>query len=432
MTLRAIARHIVGFFVIVIGIVAVFWSHPVSAYVSGGVGRIGLSPGSATWQTGQNVSVDVFFNTANVPISGVSARLRFSGTDLSVVSVATAPLSGWSFPVSTAQTASGVTTIDLMAINISTTGYSTSADTKFATITFRPLSSFSGKAVTFDQNQTKMLRKSDAADIAGTLVNGSYTASGDTVQPTPTPTPTPAPTPTPTPGGGGTGGPDNPIPTPTPTPIYSGGNVVPYCASLSANPTYATGVPTTIQFTCSGVDPDGDITAAEFFFGDGASQLVEKNVGSPGSLFTTHAYTLVGTKGASCRVRDNNRVYSSISETCKAIVTIKPSPAGPTQQQRFIETKTILPSPIADISRDVLQEAPTPTPTIEPTITPTPTPREEERESRFPWWIVGIVLALGAVGGFLYLKKRSSENVPPPSVPQPPQPDIPSAPPPSG
>ncbi|MBI3577485.1 PKD domain-containing protein [Candidatus Gottesmanbacteria bacterium] len=122
-----------------------------------------------------------------------------------------------------------------------------------------------------------------------------------TVPPTATPTPTPTATPT---------------PTPTPKP-----NDVPDCTGLSASPSSGD-APLTVNFTCSGIDRDGDITAVQFQFGDGKDKTVEKNVGSPGSLSTTYTYPTNGSFSASCRVRDNNFVYSSTPDACKKTITV--------------------------------------------------------------------------------------------------------------
>lgn len=128
--------------------------------------------------------------------------------------------------------------------------------------------------------------------------------------------PTGTPTPTPTPTGTGT-----PTPTPTPTPSS---NSVPDCTGLSVSPTSGN-ASLTVTLTCSGRDSNGDITAADFSFGDGNTRVVEKNVGNSGSLSTTYTYTSTGTFGPSCRVRDNNYVYSNTSDACKKTVTVNGS-----------------------------------------------------------------------------------------------------------
>lgn len=158
----------------------------------------------------------------------------------------------------------------------------------------------------------------------------------------PTTTPTETPTPTPT---------STPTPTPTPTPT-SAPNTDPTCTGMSASP--ASGdAPLEVTFTCSGVDPDGDITAAEFNFGNGETRLVEKNVGSPGSLSTTYSYSQTGNFGASCRVRDNNFKFSGIPDGCKKTISVGGAGAQVT-------------TPTPTTPRQIV-EGPTPTPTAAPT-----------------------------------------------------------------
>lgn len=98
-------------------------------------------------------------------------------------------------------------------------------------------------------------------------------------------------------------------------------NTVPNCTGLTVNPSTG-GAPLSVTFTCSGVDTDGDITAAEFTFGDGQQQTIEKNVGSPGSESTTHTFTTNGTFNASCRVRDNNFAYTGSTSACQKTITV--------------------------------------------------------------------------------------------------------------
>ncbi|MBI2404831.1 hypothetical protein HYV22_01475 [Candidatus Gottesmanbacteria bacterium] len=201
----------------VILLVGLFGITPARAFNASGSGKVGLSPATSTLQTGTETPVDIIFNTANTAISGISIRLTFSvpaTPDLQVVRVQPASLDGWTFNVNKIYTSGGKTTVDLMALNGTVAGYANNADTKLATITFKATAAFSGKAVTFDQTQTKMLKKSDASDILGTLGNGTYNATGATIQTTITPTATPTLTPTPT----QSQQQQNTTPTPTPTP----------------------------------------------------------------------------------------------------------------------------------------------------------------------------------------------------------------------
>ena len=165
-------------------------------------------------------------------------------------------------------------------------------------------------------------------------VNCQLIFSLSTNTPTPTPTgeqsPTPSPSPTPTSG-----------PTPTPTPTPPSNNQVPNCTGLTLSP--SSGTPSfTTTLTCSGKDTDGDITAAEFTLPDGTKKLVEQNVGSPGSISTTYTITQNGTYSFSCRVRDNNFVFSSVPSVCQQSMTIGPTPTpGPSPTPSPIPTPKI-------------------------------------------------------------------------------------------
>lgn len=163
---------------------------------------------------------------------------------------------------------------------------------------------------------------------------------------TPTPTPTETPTETPT---------NTPTPTPTPT---SAANTSPECTGLSASPNSASSAPLTVNFTCSGIDPDGDITGAEFSFGDGKTQLVEKNVGSPGTISISYNYAQNGNFSASCRVRDNNFKFSTIPDSCKKNITIGSGQTTTTTTTTVVTNLTPTPT-----SPQLAQASPTAAPT---------------------------------------------------------------------
>lgn len=182
--------------------------------------------------------------------------------------------------------------------------------------------------------------------------------------PTTTPTITLTPTLTVTPS-------STPTITPTPT------NSPPRCTGLSVSP--GAGIkPLTVTFACSGFDPDNDITAAEFGFGGSEKQLVEKGTGQFGSITVTHTYTQAGTYHVTCRVRDNNQVFSSYPDYCKYTVVVRDNSIAPTPK------RTPIPTMIPEINPVVYPEststmAPTPT---QPTITVAPTPSKIDST----WW----------------------------------------------
>jgi hypothetical protein len=155
---------------------------------------------------------------------------------------------------------------------------------------------------------------------------------GVTNTPTPTSTPThgPTETPTSTPTNG---------PTSTPTPTTVANNTTPECTSLTLTPASGT-PPYDVTATCTGRDVDGDITAVEFTLPNGTTKLVEQNVGSPGSLTTTYAISGNGTYTFSCRVRDNNNVFSSVPDACRKTISMGPTPTPPPNA-----TPTPIPTP---------------------------------------------------------------------------------------
>lgn len=209
-----------------------------------------------------------------------------------------------------------------------------------------------------------------------------------------------------------------PSPTPTPTPGQGGTNTIPTCVMLSADTSLAVGAPLAVTFTCSGVDPDGYINAADFTFGDGTSDTVYKNAGSPGSITTAHTYTTIGTLGATCRVRDNNNVFSNTSNDCKRIIIINPKPtdaAARTYYQRVIAAERGDVNPLITPTPEqvaIVYETPTP---IVPSISPIPSeqPAAKKPITNILWWILGgLVVILGVI---LFVHKK---NPPPTNPPQ--------------
>ncbi len=369
------------------------------AFVSGAAGRIVLSPNTATMSLNTDTSIDINFNTATIAVSSVAIRLKIpvASGDIQIVSVQpNTALPNWTFPINAQSTENGNLIVDLVGLNTGLTGYANNADTKFATVKIKAVSAFTGKAITFDTALTKIITKADASDIAGTLTGGTYTASsgggGTTITPTPTATPTP---------------------TPTPTPVQGGtSNTTPTCTSLSANPNSGTSRPLSVTLTCSGVDADGDITAAAFDFGDGSGDTIVKNVGSPGSITTTHIYNQIGSVAATCVVQDNNQVWSQANTACRQVISINPKSGGGSTYvppaRGPVATATPTPIAMAPIDETTLtptpEEIPLPTETPEPVVEPTST----------PWWMIGLggALILGIII-FLATRKKGPPKQPP-------------------
>jgi hypothetical protein len=184
--------------------------------------------------------------------------------------------------------------------------------------------------------------------------------------PTTTPSVTPSPTITPTP---------TVTPTLTPTPT----NSPPRCTGLSVSP--GSGVkPLTVTFACAGFDPDNDITAAEFGFGGSEKRLVEKGTGQFGSITTTYTYTQAGTYNTTCRVRDNNQVFSTYPNYCTYSVVVTENSLTPTPRRTPIPTPTVADTGATNEPLLFFGNQPTAaiTPAATPTtmITPTTTPKK--------------------------------------------------------
>lgn len=192
-----------------------------------------------------------------------------------------------------------------------------------------------------------------------------------TITPSATPPITPSVTPTAT-----------PTPTLTPTPT----NSPPRCSGLSVSPG-AGSKPLTVNFSCAGYDADNDITAAEFGFGGSEKRLVEKPAGTFGSITTSYTYTQAGIYNVTCRVRDNNQVFSNYPDYCKYTVVVSENVLTPTPRRTPIPTKA--PTTTEDDLIIFTGAAPTATPTltISPATIATPTPTEKGWLRFDPgWW----------------------------------------------
>jgi hypothetical protein len=241
-------------------------------------------------------------------------------------------------------------------------------------------------------------------------------------------TPTNTPTPTLPPGVTTT-------PTPTPTPNQGSSNTIPTCTVLSTSTSFAVGTPLAVTFTCSGVDPGGYINAAEFIFGDGTKDTIIKNVGSPGSISTTHTYTTIGSLGASCRVRDNDNVFSYNSYACQRIIVINPKPvaaAATSYYQRVIAPEIVYTDPVLTPTPPVVAlvyETPMPeAPIVIPTVPTVPEAPAKSAPSYTLWWILGII---AVIVGVILLRRKKEPPPPPPTTSIPPQPPTPPTAPPS-
>ncbi|OGG27913.1 hypothetical protein A3A64_02500 [Candidatus Gottesmanbacteria bacterium RIFCSPLOWO2_01_FULL_48_11] len=360
--------------------------------------NLSLSPTSQTAVKNTEYQLTVTIDVESNQAFGADVILVYPSADIDVTQVTT----GGFFPEFTSSIVSATGRVEMHSYFSSLYEGKTGSGT-FATIKYKPKKDTGSGTVSFScsgNTETIILTTSGQNILNCASLNQTSLTYAGTQTATPTPTPAPG----------------QPTATPTPTPTQSGGNTAPSCVTLDASPVTGIGVPLAVTFTCRGTDPDGDITAAEFRFGDETSQIIEKNVGSPGAVSTTHTYTQIGTLGASCRVRDNNNVYTSFVDACRKIITIRPKPKTSATTVSVQRPPGVTPTPQVVALVEEL-----PTPPAKQDLAPRDTPQvvsAPKKTSPFPWW----VLALAALVFFLIvllLKKRKAK--PPTQAPPPAQ-----------
>jgi len=229
------------------------------ASVPGGEAQVYLTPETGSFDVGEPIGIRIFFNTANIPISGFSIRLFYPFTgdtpEVSVTSVRVNPsflASGdWTCPTQSFSLQGGNVLIDIACANTSAQGYATNVDTLLGNVDLLierqpanvPL------VVSFDPAASQITRKSDNRDILRTPTStGRYTIPrGGQASPTPTITPTPTRGASPTPTRALT-----PTPTPrvtaSPTPTRTASPTATLTASPTGIPDAGFGLPTFIGF----------------------------------------------------------------------------------------------------------------------------------------------------------------------------------------
>lgn len=261
-----------------------------------------------------------------------------------------------------------------------------------------------------NSNSSQILNTSGQNIISCSSLNRfSLTYTG---APTATATLTPIPTAT-----------QKPQPTATSAPPQPG-NIDPVCTGLSVSPSSAK-TPATITFTCIGNDDDGQVTAAEFNFGNGTTQLVENNA-RPGGISTTFTYQTAAVYQPTCRVRDDRNRFSSIPADCRKSVNITRTSSSPTTKPAATATRrptrapTEAPTPTVstDTQEIVFSHFISPTPGLD-NFTDTTTAEETETGStNLPRLLVGMAIILFSLGLGMYLINRAKkDNNPPSSIP---------------
>jgi hypothetical protein len=182
------------------------------AAVEGGQATVSISPATGSYKVGDSIQTSIYFNTANIAISGVAVRLTYpysgttpeiSVTDISISSMLLSSFAtgDWTCPTQDVDLQSGKVNIDISCANFSASGFTSSTDTLLANVTLKVerVPATNPTVIMFDPVDSIITRQSNQEDILLIPTStGNYTIGGE-AQPTNTPTPTTRLTLTPTP-----------------------------------------------------------------------------------------------------------------------------------------------------------------------------------------------------------------------------------------
>lgn len=181
------------------------------AAVPTGEAEVSIQPESGSFEVGDTISTSVFFDTANIAISGVAVRLTypFSGStpEVTVSSIEVNPsllgTGDWTCPTQNSTQQGGNVVIDIACANTSAAGFTADTNTLLANVDLRinRAPATSPLVVSFDSASSIITRKSNNEDILLIPTStGTYTiaGAGTEVEATPTPTTAEEVTPTPT------------------------------------------------------------------------------------------------------------------------------------------------------------------------------------------------------------------------------------------
>lgn len=195
------------------------------AAVPDGQATVSLTPSTGSFNVGDPIQMSVFFNTADIPISGVAIRLRYpfaaATPEISVASIdinsAFLNSPDWTCPVVSSFEEGSEVIIDIACANGSALGFATNTDTLLAQVTLNvnEVPGTNPLSIQFDPTLSVITQKSTGQDILAIPDNqGTYTVTSAnqtatvsptgsvsataTVSPTTTATPTGTATATPT------------------------------------------------------------------------------------------------------------------------------------------------------------------------------------------------------------------------------------------
>jgi len=170
------------------------------AAVPGGQAEVSISPESGNFDVGSEFETSVYFNTANIAISGIQVRLTYpySGTtpEITVSEIVinsnftSSP--DWNCPTYGSTQEDTNMVIEIACANISSSGFTSNTNTLFANIKLKVdrQPQVSPIVLRFESAESRITRKSDNADILLVPTSiGSYSIGGvSSVTNTPTPT----------------------------------------------------------------------------------------------------------------------------------------------------------------------------------------------------------------------------------------------------
>lgn len=169
------------------------------AAVPGGQAEVSITPETGDYDVGETIETSVYFNPANIAVSGVAVRLLypFSGStpEISVseikVNTALTSTGDWTCPTQNSTQQDGNVVIDIACGNTSASGFTANNNVLLANVTLqvnRALTT-SPLVARFDPAKSVVTRKSDNEDILLIPTStGSYTVGGAVSTGTPTPT----------------------------------------------------------------------------------------------------------------------------------------------------------------------------------------------------------------------------------------------------
>jgi hypothetical protein len=396
---------------LVVYVLFILFGHVFAAPVSAAPSLL-FNPTTVSTTQNQNIQVTVRINTDGQAATSAKATIRYSTDALQFVSAT----NGDFFTDFNAPNDAANGQVEMSGL-FQTLYQSKTGQGTLGTVTFQVKVGSGSIPLSFSCSNTNSSGTFiiDTSSNANNILNCTntnsmtVTVSGGT-NPTSTPTSTP------------TNGPTNtPAPTATNAPQQHQ-NAPPNCTGITVVP--STGYAqlwTTV--TCTGNDSDDDINYAEFSFGNGVTQSVTKNIGANGSISIQYGFPKSGNFTVSCRMRDNNQLFSG---SCTTPVVVKSGVTTTTTTTTTTSTSTTVWKPAtratATPTPTKTLASPTPIPVAlvtyippQPSLPTYPTIAPPQQTQAFDWTRIivgGLVILFSLILG-LFLIQKARQNIPP-------------------